>query len=290
MSEYAISIRPLAQLEEYKEAETVQCLAWHMDNANDAVPLNMLVAAQRYGGLVAGAFDDHNLMLGFVFGFLGTTGDGHVKHCSHMLGIRPDVQHKHIGYRLKLFQRQYVMKQGWDLITWTYDPLECPNASLNIAKLGGMVRTYIPNMYGAWEESLNRGLVTDRFEVEWWLRSPRVCAIVESTAARQTFQTAYELGAQDVLSVERDANGLLHPLEPILDFSGDRVLIEVPADFQALKAASLELAQTWRQVTRTLFTQYFARGYAVVDYLSEMVESRRQNKYLLARNFAVDRE
>jgi predicted GNAT superfamily acetyltransferase len=290
MSEYAISIRPLAQLEEYKEAETVQCLAWHMDNANDAVPLNMLVAAQRYGGLVAGAFDDQNQMLGFVFGFLGTTSDGHVKHCSHMLGIRPNVQHQNIGYRLKLFQRQYVMKQGWDLMTWTYDPLECPNATLNIAKLGGLVRTYIPNMYGAWEESLNRGLVTDRFEVEWWLRSPHVCAIVEAEAARQTFQTAYELGAKDVLQVERDASGLLHPLEPILDFSGDRVLVEVPADFQALKATSLELAQTWRQVTRTLFTQYFARGYAVVDYLSQAAEPHRRNKYLLARNFAVDRE
>jgi predicted GNAT superfamily acetyltransferase len=290
MTELALSIRPLAQLEEFKEAETVQCLAWRLEDATNAVPLNMLVAAQRYGGLVAGAFDDQNQMLGFVFGFLGIASDGHLKHCSHMLGIRPDVQHKNIGYRLKRFQRQYVLKQGWDLITWTYDSLECPNAMLNIAKLGGIVRTYIQNMYGSWEEGLNRGLVTDRFEVEWWLNSPRVRAVIESKAARGTFQAAYEAGAKDVLSVRRDANGLLHPVEPILDFNADRVLIEVPADFQTLKTTSMELAQNWRQVTRSLFTQYFARGYVVVDYLSQVAESQRRNMYLLARNVATDQE
>ena len=40
------------------------------------------------------------------------------------MGVAPGYQGRGVGYRLKLAQREAVLDQGIDLITWTYDPLE----------------------------------------------------------------------------------------------------------------------------------------------------------------------
>jgi predicted GNAT superfamily acetyltransferase len=48
------------------------------------------------------------------------------------------------------------------------------------------------------------------------------------------------------------------------------LLVEIPADFLALKAADRELAIAWRLHTRNLFEELFQSGYLVTDtvYLS----------------------
>ena len=66
------------------------------------------------------------------------------------------------------------MKRGITLITWTFDPLQSRNAHLNIAKLGGVVRTYCVNYYGNAKSELDRGLDTDRLFIEWWIGSEHV--------------------------------------------------------------------------------------------------------------------
>jgi len=40
-----------------------------------------------------------------------------------------------LGRRIKLFQREEAMTRGFELIEWTFDPLEIKNAYLNIEKL-----------------------------------------------------------------------------------------------------------------------------------------------------------
>ena len=114
----------------------------------DVVPLHLLTTVAHNGGLVLGAFHGDR-MVGFLLGFLGTDEGqpnrpalARLKHCSHMLGVLPEYRGQHIGYQLKLAQRDYVSVQGVRLITWTYDPLESRNARLNIARLGAVCNTY----------------------------------------------------------------------------------------------------------------------------------------------------
>ena len=139
----------------------------------EVVPLHVLITAAKNGGLLLGAFDGETLA-GFVFGFPGLTPDGKLKHCSHMAGVHPAYRDRGLGYSLKLAQRLHVLAQGIDLITWTFDPLETRNATLNFHKLGAICNTYLPNLYGEMHNGLNAGLPSDRFQVDWWIASERV--------------------------------------------------------------------------------------------------------------------
>jgi predicted GNAT superfamily acetyltransferase len=156
--------------EELAEVEALQRVVWP-GNDLEVVPAHVLLTAQHNGGLVAGAWAGERLA-GFVFGFLGfhDVEPAHrLKHCSHMLGVHPDFRGAGIGCALKTYQREHVLRQGLDLITWTYDPLLARNAQLNIAKLGAVCTTYLPNLYGAMRDGLNAGLPSDRFQVDWWI-------------------------------------------------------------------------------------------------------------------------
>ena len=50
------------------------------------------------------------------------------------------IQDTGIGYRMKLEQRRFVLKQGLDLIRWTFDPLQSRNALFNIENLCVIIR------------------------------------------------------------------------------------------------------------------------------------------------------
>jgi predicted GNAT superfamily acetyltransferase len=275
------TIRSLSALEDFQAAEGIQQQIWGLGDPTWVIPSNLLLTAQKNGGLVAGAFDDSGTMVGVLFGFLGMTQDGHFKHCSHIMGIIPAVRRQNIGRGLKLFQREYVRAQGLDLITWTYDPLEGVNASLNIGRLGAIARNYYENLYGFWQDTLNAGLPTDRFEVEWHINSPRVAQFVETERVIPTLESLTE--ARFINSVQLDDMSVLIPVDSYFDLETPTLLLEVPPEFQAIKLVAMETAQVWRTHTNALFNHYFGRGYAVTDFLSERVQGRRRNVYVLTR-------
>jgi predicted GNAT superfamily acetyltransferase len=106
------------------------------------------------------------------------------------MGVLPELRRSGVGEAMKRFQRGYVRDQRIELITWTFDPLEGVNATLNIAKLRTIARTYQPNLYGTMLDNLNKGIPTDRFEVEWWLNHPRVTDPVPAAPDPDRLQTA----------------------------------------------------------------------------------------------------
>ena len=65
-------------------------------------------------------------------------------------------------------------ERGFELVEWTFDPLEIKNAYLNLERLGAIARRYNINQYGTSFSPLHGGLPTDRLVAEWWLRSKRV--------------------------------------------------------------------------------------------------------------------
>lgn len=261
-------IRRLETLEEYQAVERIEREAWAIADPRDLVPLHVLLTAQKNGGLVAGAFDQDGQMLGFVFGFLGMAPDGRLKHCSHMAAVLPSAQGRAIGYRLKLFQREEVLKQGIELITWTYDPLQRVNAWLNISKLGAAARIYHHNLYGMMTSGLNAGVPSDRFEVEWWLQSDAVRARLEGRCRLPRLAELLAEGASFALQGVESTEGFVPQALPH-QAPHEVYLVEIPFDFNALRDESLALARAWRRESGRVLSGLFARGYVLREFLCE---------------------
>jgi len=273
-----MDIRKLATAEEYLEAEHLQRTVWNFPD-REVIPLNELVVLQKHGGHVFGAFDG-KVMAAFCFG-LPAYRDGKTYHYSRMLGVLPGRQDSGLGYAMKLKQREYVLKQGLDLVAWTFDPLQSRNAYLNIEKLGCVIHEYMVNLYPVSGSKFNEGLESDRFTAEWWIATKRVR---DSIAGRKRkyeladYEAAVETRVNEAGWREPAAAGRLR---------GKRISVEIPDDIDALKKDDLPLAQRWRKATRDAFTSAFKKSYIVHGFLSIPEIGRRRSFYLLEKGFRV---
>ena len=112
-------------------------------------------------------------MVGFVYSIVGMK-PGQVLQWSHMLGVLAEYRNSGLGRALKLAQRERALAQGYDLIEWTFDPLQALNAHLNFSKLGVVAEEYHRNVYGESTSVLHKGTPTDRLVAQWWIREPHV--------------------------------------------------------------------------------------------------------------------
>ena len=166
-----VTIRPLQDVAEMSIGVELQRKIWAYSET-DVVPEAMFVVARESGGQVLAAFHDEQ-PVGFALAFAGIHGSKAHLH-SHMVGVIREYQDRGVGRLLKLAQRDDALARGIELIEWTFDPLQLKNAHFNLAKLGAIVRRYLPNVYGRTSSPLHAGLPTDRLVAEWWVRSPHV--------------------------------------------------------------------------------------------------------------------
>ncbi len=169
-----VVIRELRSTDEFHETFDVSKEAWKFDD-RVLSPWTDLIAGTHAGGMTAGAFE-RGRMLGFVHG-LPRTNLGEPAHHSHLLAVRPGAQGRGLSTQLKLFQRDWCLRHGIRIVTWTYDPFLLKNARLNIGRLRAVVRGLLPNFYG-FMGGIYGNLPTDRFEVTWRLDDPAVAAAV----------------------------------------------------------------------------------------------------------------
>jgi predicted GNAT superfamily acetyltransferase len=226
-----IQIQPLTSLEHFERCVVLQLEVWGYSDG-DVIPRRVFVVAQRIGGQVIGAFHQDTL-IGFAMSLPGYR-DGLPYLHSHMLAVLPQYRNAGIGRRLKLAQRDDAVARGFDLMEWTFDPLEIRNSHLNINRLGAIVRRYQPDFYGPSSSPLQGGLPTDRLYAEWWLRSGRVASVLRGEA-------------QPIQIVER---------------------ITVPHSIYQWKqdAQQRNLAQTLQSNNRIALESAFQCGLAVVGY------------------------
>lgn len=271
-------IRILHTPAEMAAAEALQQAVW-TGNDLEIVPAHLLLTAAHNGGLVAGAFVAGRLV-GLVFSFLGlmtASRPPRLKHCSHLLGVHPDFRNAGIGYALKCFQRRYVLEQGLDHITWTYDPLLCSNAHLNIARLGAICCTYRRDLYGELRDDLNVGLPTDRFQVDWWLTAPRVVERIEGKRpSLPDLKHAQLFGPPTPAAIPAPDALTTSALPPV-------VLVEIPTNFLALKRHDPTQALAWRLHSRAIFETLFARSFVVTDFVQNPMP-QVQAAYVLQQN------
>lgn len=166
-----ISVRPLHDIDDMRICVDLQRRIWGYSET-DIVPDAMFAVAEHSGGQVLGAWHDDQLV-GFALAFAARRSAVEYLH-SHMVGVVPEFQDRGVGRLLKLAQREDAIARGISLIEWTFDPLQIKNAHFNLARLGAIIRRYIPNCYGRTSSPLHAGLPTDRLVAEWWIQSNRV--------------------------------------------------------------------------------------------------------------------
>ncbi len=232
---------------------------WGASERN-VVPRELLLTMQLNGGVVLGAFAPDERLVGFVFGFPGLR-DGRLRICSHQLGVVPEYRGAGIGIALKQAQRDEALRLGYELISWTFDPLEARNAYINLHRLGCIARLYDRDHYGPMEDELNRGLPSDRLEAEWWLGSTHAL-----DADRAGVDRAVPLDAPVLLDTDQAG----FPVRTAVNLVGNRgALIRVPTDFQAIKQNNMDLARRWRTESRAAFEAALAAGLVASDCTRE---------------------
>lgn len=242
-------IKELKTMNELKLMQQIESIIWEMS----PIPVHQTFTAVKNGGIVLAAFEKEEI-IGFCYSFTGFK-NGKSYLCSHMLAIDPEYRSRNIGAKLKLKQREIAIDKGYDLMIWTYDPLETRNAYLNLTKLSAVCNTYIENCYGEMVDGMNKGLPSDRFEVRWHLKSDYV-----SDAKRLGVS-----GRVPLNTVRNNSDGLLEFVGVDHDeLSAQVYSLFVPKDFQRLKSESPSLALDWRFKTRRKFQELFHMGYSAV--------------------------
>lgn len=256
----AVAVRRIRTLDEYRRCMALQQAAFGYDDLF-VEPLTQLITAQQYGGVVLGAFDAGDTLLGYLYSCLGRHGD-ELLFCFRLLAVSPAARGLGIGERLLLTLRETALGAGLRTVVATFDPLEAANARLYLGKLGFRGLRFYPNHYGDLGRGQNAGLETDRLEIEWALDA----ALPARRAANEAVSPAADsLPRIAVLAGGRGAWPICSILR--LDLEAPRLLLEIPASLQALKADDLALACAWRHWTRDAFVAYVGSGrYAAVDF------------------------
>jgi len=129
-----ITVRALAGRHEYADAVNLQRMVWGWEDL-DILPVRFFVVARDIGGQLLGAFDD-KFMCGFCVAIPGVHPGAPPYLHSHMLGVLPEYRDAGAGRMLKLAQRDDALARGFDLVEWTFDPLELKNRLFQYRKAG----------------------------------------------------------------------------------------------------------------------------------------------------------
>jgi predicted GNAT superfamily acetyltransferase len=208
-------------------------------------PINVEVArAVTHAGGYLSLAEVAGDVVGASFGFLGCDERGWLLH-SHVTGVRPGLESRHIGRALKFHQRAWAADRGIGRIVWTFDPLVRRNARFNLAVLGAEAVEYVRSFYGPMTDGINAGDDSDRLVVAWSTTEP---APHSRVVADDTVPLVLEV-------VEG---------EPVVCWTtADRVGASMPADIVEIRRLHPALALRWRYALRDVLERALATGYRI---------------------------
>lgn len=271
------TIRALQTYDEMLAIHQLQQEIWGLDNPHFGLYPPILNTMSKNGGVVLGAFDPGSgAMVGFLVSFLGREPGGPFKLCSQTMGVKKEWRGYGIAEALKQSQRERTIGQGLPLITWTFDPLEGPNAQLNLRKLRAISRTYVRDIYGFNFGALNAGLPSDRLLVEWWVQGPRLETELDDEYEEKIWNSP------PIFEIQGQGLGR-RIIRADFSLGTEVVLLEIPADIHPLKETDMELAYDWRLKVRKAFEKYLDKGYIVVDFISAIERGERCNRFVLQK-------
>ena len=244
-----LTVRDVRGTEELRACQELQRKAWGITEDGYVVPIATMAAAQRVGGLILGAFDASESLIGFAFAFLGKL-QGRLVLWSQLTGVHPAHQSSGVGRALKLEQRRRAREMGLDVVGWAFDPLQASNAAFNLGVLGATCRIYEIDMYGARTDALNVGLATDRLVAEWLTTG--------ETGGRTT-------SWPDGLDLIQTEGGLVTNVVGV-DRGMSHLQVEVPGRITDVRSRGAQAIGDWQTAVREAFQSAFSAGYVAVGF------------------------
>lgn len=252
-------VRPARDRRDYDACVRLQREVWGLADLEVTSAIQLLATVHAGGSLLVA--ESAGEVVGFAYAFAGLRG-GEAHLHSDMLAVRPAARGLGIGQRLKWAQREEALRRGLRLVTWTFDPMRAGNARLNLRHLGAWARELLPDFYGTTSSALHHGLGTDRLLARWELDRPgvarRAAGEATSSPALEALPAVNEVGLR---------GGVPAPSLPCLDLDAEALLLEIPADWDAVVRGGAGLAREWQEVVRRAFESLFARGYQAVDFV-----------------------
>jgi predicted GNAT superfamily acetyltransferase len=246
----AVTVRDAQGAEELRACQELQRRAWGITEEGYVMPIATMASAQRVGGLVLGAFDAHQRLVGFAFGFLGKL-NGRLILWSQLTGVHPAHQSTGVGRMLKFEQRRRAGDMGLEAVAWAFDPLQASNAAFNLGVLGAVCRTYEVDMYGPRTDALNIGPATDRLLAEW------------STSGESGGRTSAWPEGVDLIETDGGQPRRVREIPP----AAVHLSIEIPGRIAGLKSrVGPEFARTWQLALREAFQTAFGAGFTAVGF------------------------
>jgi len=287
-----IQIRDLTSIDEFRQVVDAEKAIWGYTDQGDLVTVPVFIFTVHRGATLIGAFDSSNppatsassepwpgRMVGFAYAVVGMK-HGKPMQWSHMTGVLPEFRGG-LGFQLKLAQRDRALAQGYDLIEWTFDPMQAMNAHFNFAKLGGVVEEYAPNFYGESTSTLHRGTPTDRVVLSWNITAPHVVRRIEQASSALRVKS-HEVAEAPIVNTTVMEGEWRKTKQIDLTITERRLWIEIPTGFTEMLQRSPERALAWRMDVRQMFDAYLAKGYRAVDFVLQ--REAGFGRYLLARD------
>ncbi len=262
--------RLLTRADELAVCEDIERAVWGVSDL-EVLPRSHLVASAHAGGMVLAALDAGEAV-GFAYGFPAhhPGWEEPLGFHSHMLAVLPLYRGRGIGRCLKWLQRTWCLERGLPWMTWTFDPLQAPNAKLNLEHLGAVAREYRVNEYGTLGGSLNADLPTDRLVAFWKLDGERARRLAHGEA----LERLADLEAVPLVLEWGEAG------QPILEAVGEgqaRLSVAAPAHLITLLQENPALALEWRKALREALHGRLSEGFTITRFIA--------GSYLLERDF-----
>ncbi|MER0446731.1 GNAT family N-acetyltransferase [Streptomyces sp. Edi4] len=222
-------VRELHGMAQFEAVSLLYAGIWGTPPEQAPMSAEVMRALSHAGNYVAGAYEGDRLVGAAVAFFgepLGTTMHSHITGALPGLGA---------GLALKMHQRQWALTRGLKRITWTYDPLIRRNAHFNLTKLGARPEEYLRSFYGAMDDAINGGDESDRVLASWDLSAPPP-APGDPGIARP----------EGAVHAVRDREGL----PELAGLDAEYVLVDLPADVEALRRTDPAAAGAWRRAVR----------------------------------------
>ena len=233
----------------------------------------------RLGSSLVARVEDK--LAGFLFGFYRFGGPplpeawsarfrSELRLESQMMGVLPEFRGMRLGNRLKRAQADEALSKGLNLVHWTADPLQYPNAALNFGLLRAVAFDFRPDYY-PFRNDLNR-VPASRLSLTWLIDTQRVrdlpvtgsSALILNLRRQPRFFRVNRGHEQIRLDVE----------EPF-------IAIQIPANWTALQQTSLDDALRWRAATDQIFRRYI--GVEDGQYVITGVAVEEDNRYLIGQ-------
>lgn len=208
-------------------------------------------------------------LAGFLFGFYKFSDarlpadwterfNGALRLESQVLGVLPEYRGLRLGFWLKKVQAEHAQAEGVQVINWTVDPLQYPNALLNFGLLRAVAFDFTPDYYPAFRNDLNQ-LPASRFSITWLVSTSRVRQRLAVGGQANVIKLAEQS------TIVRVNHGCTQ-----IDYSAHapQIAIEIPANWTTLQHDDPAEAAAWRNATDKLFQHYIGRNagqYVVTD-------------------------